>query len=113
MTALGSKTEVSGLARHVRFTLRSRHRQPAPAGPFGANNGLSDAGIGACTRDSDIECPPTAKVLAVGGCHEVCRLGITPFLARAAHTLLLVSIMALERKGRGRPRPFERVYARC
>src|SRR5216684_6126646 len=36
----GSKTEVSGLARHVRFTLRCRHRQPAPACPFGANNGL-------------------------------------------------------------------------
>src|SRR5216684_6005600 len=32
----GSKTEVSGLARHVRFTLRSRHRQPASASPFGA-----------------------------------------------------------------------------
>ena len=24
----GSKTEVSGLARHVRYTLRIRHRQP-------------------------------------------------------------------------------------
>jgi hypothetical protein len=35
----GSKTEVSGLARHVRFTLRSIHRQPAPAYPFGAKNG--------------------------------------------------------------------------
>ena len=35
----GSKTEVSGLVRHVRFTLRSRHRQPAPASPFGARNG--------------------------------------------------------------------------
>src|SRR5450631_2828681 len=34
---LGSKTEVSGLARHVRFTLRCRHRQPAPASPFGAS----------------------------------------------------------------------------
>lgn len=33
-----TKTEVPGFARHVRFTLRSRHRQPAPAGPFGANN---------------------------------------------------------------------------
>ena len=33
---VGSKTEVSGLARHVRFILRSRHRQPAPACPFGA-----------------------------------------------------------------------------
>jgi hypothetical protein len=27
---------VSGLARHVRFALRSRYRQPAPACPFGA-----------------------------------------------------------------------------
>jgi hypothetical protein len=35
----GSKTEVPGFARHVRFTLRSRHHQPAPACPFGANNG--------------------------------------------------------------------------
>ena len=26
----GSKTEVPGFARHVRFTLRSRHRQHAP-----------------------------------------------------------------------------------
>jgi hypothetical protein len=32
----GSKTEVPGFARHVRFTLRCRHRQPAPACPFGA-----------------------------------------------------------------------------
>ena len=32
-----SKTEVPGFARHVRFTLRSRHRQPAPAYPFGVN----------------------------------------------------------------------------
>jgi hypothetical protein len=31
-----TKTEVSGLARHVRFTLRTRHRQPAPTCPFGA-----------------------------------------------------------------------------
>jgi hypothetical protein len=37
--AMGSKTEVSGLARHVRFTLRSRHRQPATACPFGARSG--------------------------------------------------------------------------
>jgi hypothetical protein len=29
--------EVPGFARHVRFTLRSRHRQPAPVCPFGAN----------------------------------------------------------------------------
>jgi hypothetical protein len=36
MSQLGPKTEVSGLARHVRFTLRCRHRQPAPACPFGA-----------------------------------------------------------------------------
>src|ERR1700688_4730125 len=30
----GSKTEVSGLARHVRFTLRRRYFHPAPACPF-------------------------------------------------------------------------------
>jgi hypothetical protein len=36
----GSKTEVSGLALHVRFTLGCRHRQPAPACLFGAMNGL-------------------------------------------------------------------------
>jgi hypothetical protein len=36
----GSKTEVSELARHVRFTLRCRHRQPAPACPFGANSDM-------------------------------------------------------------------------
>jgi len=35
----GSKTEMPGFARRVRFTLRSRHRQPAPACPFGANFG--------------------------------------------------------------------------
>src|SRR5882672_1035043 len=35
----GSKTEVSGPARDARFTLRSRHRQPAPACPFGAISG--------------------------------------------------------------------------
>src|SRR5450432_5542 len=34
-----TKTEVSGLARHARFTLRCRHRQPAPACPFGAITG--------------------------------------------------------------------------
>ena len=34
------KTEVPGLARHVRFTLRSRYLQPAPACPFGAMNRL-------------------------------------------------------------------------
>jgi hypothetical protein len=38
MSEMGCKTEVSGLARHVSFTLRSRHRQPAPACPFGAND---------------------------------------------------------------------------
>jgi hypothetical protein len=37
----GSKTEVSGLARHVRVTLRSRHCQPATACPFGAKPGSS------------------------------------------------------------------------
>jgi hypothetical protein len=41
------KTEVSGLARHVRFTLRSRHRQPAPACPFGAagSTGRRNTGV--------------------------------------------------------------------
>jgi hypothetical protein len=34
---------VSGLARHVRFALRSRYRQPAPACPFGAKSGGHDA----------------------------------------------------------------------
>ena len=32
----GSKSEVAGLARHVRSTLNSRHRQAAPACPFRA-----------------------------------------------------------------------------
>jgi hypothetical protein len=36
-----SKTEVPGFARHVRFTLRSRHRQPNPSRPFGANRRLT------------------------------------------------------------------------
>jgi hypothetical protein len=35
-SGMGQKAEVSGPARHVRFTLRSRYRQPAPACPFGA-----------------------------------------------------------------------------
>jgi hypothetical protein len=34
--AFGSKTEVSPLARHVRSTLKSRHRQVALACLFGA-----------------------------------------------------------------------------
>jgi hypothetical protein len=34
-----SKTEVPGFARHVRFTRRSRHRQAAPACPFGLELG--------------------------------------------------------------------------
>src|SRR5471032_1929038 len=38
-TQPGSKSEVSPLAQHVRSTLNSRHRQAAPACPFGANNG--------------------------------------------------------------------------
>src|SRR5258705_10913198 len=38
-TQTGSKKEVSGIARHVRFALRSRHCQPAPACPFGAKGG--------------------------------------------------------------------------
>src|SRR5450755_1889721 len=38
MTGL-AKTEVPGFARHARFTLRCRHRQPAPACPFGAITG--------------------------------------------------------------------------
>src|ERR1700681_2239132 len=37
----GSKTEGPGLARHVRFTLRSRYRQPAPACPV-------------CVREADV-----------------------------------------------------------
>ncbi len=37
---------MSGLARHVRFTLRSRHRQPAPACPFGAISGLAQRSKG-------------------------------------------------------------------
>jgi hypothetical protein len=39
------KTEVSGLARHVRFTLRSGYRQPAPTCPFGAKNRQHAVGI--------------------------------------------------------------------
>ena len=31
------KRKCPGLARHVRFTLRTRHGQPAPTCPFGAN----------------------------------------------------------------------------
>ena len=34
----GSKPAVSPLARHVRSTLESRHRQAAPAYPFDARN---------------------------------------------------------------------------
>jgi hypothetical protein len=45
-----SKTEMSGLARRVRFTLRSRHRQPAPACPFGANERTRFAGA-RCARN--------------------------------------------------------------
>src|SRR3984893_843215 len=43
----GSKTEVSGLARHVRLTLRSRRRQRAPACPFGAagSTGRRNTGV--------------------------------------------------------------------
>src|ERR1700674_398205 len=38
-TLQGSRTEVSGLPPAPRFTLRCRHRQPAPACPFGARSG--------------------------------------------------------------------------
>ncbi len=38
MSGSGPKTEVSGLARHVRFTLRSRH------GPRSAERWLADGG---------------------------------------------------------------------
>src|ERR1035437_1150246 len=37
----GSKTEVCPLARHVRSTLDSRHREAAPPCPFRANTGSS------------------------------------------------------------------------
>src|SRR6266436_1078275 len=43
-TQPGSKTEVSGLARHVRFTLRSRYRQPAPACLLVPNSEVPEAG---------------------------------------------------------------------
>src|SRR5258706_6536915 len=42
----GSKTEVTGLARHVRFTLRSRYRQPAPACPFGVESRCDAVALG-------------------------------------------------------------------
>src|ERR1700686_1199408 len=42
------KTEVPGFARHVRFTLTSRHRQPAPAWRFGANRFTSHCGKPFC-----------------------------------------------------------------
>src|SRR5260370_42346346 len=54
---VGSKTEVSGLARHVRFTLRSRHRQPAPACPFGAKSGLMRANSIAYGGDEELDKP--------------------------------------------------------
>jgi aminoglycoside phosphotransferase len=47
--AMGSKMEVPGLARHVRFTLGSRHHQPAPACPFGAKERTRFAGA-RCAR---------------------------------------------------------------
>jgi hypothetical protein len=40
----GSKTEVSGLARHVRFTLKSGHRQAALIRLFGAKCGREATG---------------------------------------------------------------------
>ena len=40
---MGQKTEVSRPARHVRFTLGSRHRQAAVTCPFGANFGSREA----------------------------------------------------------------------
>src|ERR1700675_1873191 len=46
MSVRGQKTEVSGLARHVRFTLRSRHRQPAPACPFGVESRCDAVALG-------------------------------------------------------------------
>ena len=39
-TQPGSKSEVAGLARHVRSTLNSRHRQAGPARPKSANKRL-------------------------------------------------------------------------
>ena len=50
--SVGSKTEVSGLARHVRFTLRSRHRQAIPACRFRACHKLTSEGD-AKTGDGD------------------------------------------------------------
>jgi hypothetical protein len=39
MSEKGSKTEVAPLERHVRSTLKSRHRPANPACPFRARNG--------------------------------------------------------------------------
>jgi len=58
----GSKTEVSELARHARFTLRSRHRQPAPACPFGANKRHPGAAI--CNASVTMPVSPRTSLIS-------------------------------------------------
>ena len=45
MDRSGSKSEVAGLAPHVRSTLNSRHRQADPACPKGAISGSRGRGL--------------------------------------------------------------------
>jgi hypothetical protein len=87
MSEMGPKTEVPGFARHVRFTLRCRHSQPAPACPFGANTGSekrysitsSAIRVGGISRPSDFAVLRLMTVRNLEGCSMGSSAGFSPF----------------------------------
>jgi hypothetical protein len=80
----GSKTEVPGFARHVRFTLRCRHRQPAPACPFGARKRHPDP------------CAASSRPLSVTRVLAVVRVGKGGRLALVTPDLFPSSLRMLQ-----------------
>jgi hypothetical protein len=66
----GSKTEVSGPARHVCFTLRNRHRQPAAACPLRVKNGSVPGSRGTSVLPSENEPALRERAARGTGCGD-------------------------------------------
>ena len=58
---------MSGFARHVRFTLRSRHHQPAPACPFGALAAICTARNKRALFEKPRWCPRQIDTISMAG----------------------------------------------
>ena len=65
MSQMGSKAEVSALARHVRSTPKSRHRMDAPACLKSANNGSQSHSITSSARANKAAGTVNPSALAV------------------------------------------------